>query len=182
MPDFRDPEFLLEHIRHTLAFYDPRCVDPSGGFFHFYKDDGHIHDRRTRHLVSSTRFVFNHATALRRFGPVERLQQYHHAVVAAVCGAPVYLENPLRIPGAQAQQIWAIRPVQGHASPDGDETRDGFGWHRATTPREGGEQVADAHHLDTAGRLAGPSGRATSSMTWEGAAALVATCGRPIAR
>lgn len=67
MPDFRSPEFLLGHIRHTLAFYDGRCVDPSGGFFHFFKDDGTVYDRRTRHLVSSTRFVFNHAMAWRRF-------------------------------------------------------------------------------------------------------------------
>lgn len=68
MPDFRSPEFLLGHIRHTLAFYDGRCLDTSGGFFHFFKDDGTVYDRRTRHLVSSTRFVFNHAMAYRRFG------------------------------------------------------------------------------------------------------------------
>ncbi|MGE4050844.1 MAG: AGE family epimerase/isomerase, partial [Piscinibacter sp.] len=66
--DFRASEFLLGHIRHTLAFYDARCVDPSGGFFHFYKDDGTVYDWRTRHLVSSTRFVFNHAMAWRHFG------------------------------------------------------------------------------------------------------------------
>lgn len=68
MPDFRSPEFLLGHVRHTLAFYDGRCLDPSGGFFHFFKDDGTVYDRRTRHLVSSARFVFNHAMAFRRFG------------------------------------------------------------------------------------------------------------------
>ena len=68
MPEFRDPEFLLAHIRRTMSFYDGRCLDPSGGFFHFYKDDGTVYDRRTRHLVSSTRFVFNHAMAYRRFG------------------------------------------------------------------------------------------------------------------
>jgi mannose/cellobiose epimerase-like protein (N-acyl-D-glucosamine 2-epimerase family) len=68
MPDFRSPEFLLGHIRHTLAFYDGRCLDPTGGFFHFFKDDGTVYDTRTRHLVSSTRFVFNYAMAYRRFG------------------------------------------------------------------------------------------------------------------
>lgn len=67
-PDFRSPEFLLGHIRHTLSFYAGRNLDPSGGFFHFFKDDGTVYDRRTRHLVSSTRFVFNHAMAFRRFG------------------------------------------------------------------------------------------------------------------
>lgn len=68
LPDFRSPDFLLGHIRHTLSFYEGRALDPSGGFFHFFKDDGTVYDRRTRHLVSSTRFVFNHAMAYRRFG------------------------------------------------------------------------------------------------------------------
>src|SRR6478609_7163301 len=68
MPDFRSPEFLLGPIRHTLGFYAGRCIDPTGGFFHFFKDDGSVYDRRTRHLVSSTRFVFNHAMAFRHFG------------------------------------------------------------------------------------------------------------------
>jgi mannose/cellobiose epimerase-like protein (N-acyl-D-glucosamine 2-epimerase family) len=67
-PAFRTPDFLLGHIRHTLSFYDGRCLDPTGGFFHFFKDDGTVYDTRTRHLVSSTRFVFNHAMAYRRFG------------------------------------------------------------------------------------------------------------------
>jgi mannose/cellobiose epimerase-like protein (N-acyl-D-glucosamine 2-epimerase family) len=67
-PDFRSRTFLLQHIRHTRQFYDPRCLDASGGFYHFYKDDGTVYDARTRHLVSSTRFVFNFAMAYRQFG------------------------------------------------------------------------------------------------------------------
>ena len=71
-PDMRQPEALLAHMRHTLAFYAPRARDPSGGCFHFFKDDGTVYDRHTRHLVSSTRFVFNHALAWRWFGgPVD---------------------------------------------------------------------------------------------------------------
>lgn len=68
LPDFRAPDFLRAHIRHTMSFYDPRSIDASGGFFHFFKDDGTVYDRQTRHLVSSTRFVFNNAMAARRFG------------------------------------------------------------------------------------------------------------------
>ena len=64
-PDFRSPGFLREHIAQTLGFYDGRCVDPSGGFFHSFRDDGAVPDRRTRHLVGSTRFVITHAMALR---------------------------------------------------------------------------------------------------------------------
>ena len=72
MPDMREPEALLAHMRHTLAFYAPRVRDESGGCFQFFKDDGTVYDRRSRHLVSSTRFVFNHALAWRWFnGPVD---------------------------------------------------------------------------------------------------------------
>jgi mannose/cellobiose epimerase-like protein (N-acyl-D-glucosamine 2-epimerase family) len=66
-PNFRSAAFLREHILHTMAFYDGRCIDPTGGFFHFFKDDGTVYDTHTRHLVSSTRFVFTHAMAARHF-------------------------------------------------------------------------------------------------------------------
>lgn len=66
-PDFRSAAFLREHIAQTMAFYHPRAIDPAGGFFHYFKDDGTIYDRRHRHLVSSTRFVFNYAMAAIEF-------------------------------------------------------------------------------------------------------------------
>jgi mannose/cellobiose epimerase-like protein (N-acyl-D-glucosamine 2-epimerase family) len=79
-PDFRSPEFLRTHIRHTLAFYAGRNADPSGGFFHFFRDDGEVYDRRTRHLVSSTRFVFNHAMAARHFGSAADRELVRHGL------------------------------------------------------------------------------------------------------
>jgi len=78
MPDFRDPQFLLDHIRHTMAFYHPRAIDPRGGFFHFFRDDGSVYDAHTRHLVSSTRFVFNYAMAYRRFRDSAYLRAAEH--------------------------------------------------------------------------------------------------------
>lgn len=81
MPDFRSRAFLLEHIRHTMAFYHPRAIDPQGGFFHFWRDDGAIYDARTRHLVSSTRFVFNYAMARRQFGSPEYLGAAQHGLL-----------------------------------------------------------------------------------------------------
>src|SRR5690606_41387972 len=51
VPDFRSREFLLGHVRDTMAFYHPRCIDPDGGFFQFFRDDGEVYDRHTRHLV-----------------------------------------------------------------------------------------------------------------------------------
>ena len=80
LPDFRSPEFLRAHIRRTLAFYDGRNLDASGGFFHFFKDDGTVYDRHTRHLVSSTRFVFNHAMAWRHFGHPADLVAVRHGL------------------------------------------------------------------------------------------------------
>ena len=80
MPNFRSPDFLVDHILHTLAFYEPRSLDATGGFFHFYKDDGTVYDRRTRHLVSSTRFVFNNAMAYRRFGNPQHLAAVRHGL------------------------------------------------------------------------------------------------------
>lgn len=66
-PDFHRRQPILDHLRHTLAFYHPRAIDPSGGFYHFFKDDGTVYDAHTRHLVSSTRFVFVWSMAARHF-------------------------------------------------------------------------------------------------------------------
>ncbi len=66
LPDFRSPEFLRAHVRDTLAFYLPRAIDPSGGLFHFLRDDGSVYDAHTRHLVSSTRYVVTFSMAVRR--------------------------------------------------------------------------------------------------------------------
>lgn len=79
-PDFKSADFLRSHIRHTLAFYQGRAVDPSGGFFHFFRDDGSVYDRRTRHLVSSARFVFNHAMAARHFDSAKDRELARHGL------------------------------------------------------------------------------------------------------
>lgn len=60
-PDFRSSDFLLVHMRQTMAFYEPVASDPSGGMYHFFLDDGTVYDPRTRHLVSAARFVVTHA-------------------------------------------------------------------------------------------------------------------------
>lgn len=62
-PDFESAAFLRAHVDSILAFYEPEAFDPAGGFFHHFLDDGSVYDRDTRHLVSSTRFVFNYTNA-----------------------------------------------------------------------------------------------------------------------
>ena len=79
-PEFRSPDFLRAHIDHTLDFYQGRCVDPSGGFFQHFKDDGRVYDARTRHLVSSTRFVFNHAMGARHQGRAGYIDHVRHGL------------------------------------------------------------------------------------------------------
>lgn len=80
LPDFRSRVFLRDHIRQTMAFYHPRCIDPAGGFFHYFRDDGSIYDRSHRHLVSSTRFVVDYAWAAREFGDPEYLAATRHGL------------------------------------------------------------------------------------------------------
>jgi mannose/cellobiose epimerase-like protein (N-acyl-D-glucosamine 2-epimerase family) len=78
--DFRSPDFLRAHVAKTLAFYHPRCIDPQGGFFHYFKDDGAVYDAHHRHLVSSTRFVFNYAMAWREFKQAAYLDAVRHGL------------------------------------------------------------------------------------------------------
>ena len=62
-PDFESPGFLQNHIKSILEFYEPYVFDNQGGFFHHFLDNGIVYNKCTRHLVSSTRFVFNYANA-----------------------------------------------------------------------------------------------------------------------
>lgn len=79
-PDFRNEAFLREHVRGTLAFYHPRAIDPAGGFYQYFRDDGDICDASRRHLVSSARFVFNYAMAYREFGGAAYLRASRHGL------------------------------------------------------------------------------------------------------
>jgi mannose/cellobiose epimerase-like protein (N-acyl-D-glucosamine 2-epimerase family) len=81
LPDFADPAFLRAHIADTMAFYHPRAIDPAGGFFHYFRDDGSVYDASHRHLVSSTRFVFDYAMAAREFADEPRAREYVEAAV-----------------------------------------------------------------------------------------------------
>ena len=78
--DFRNRDFLLQHIRHTLSFYDKRVVDPLGGFFHCFMNNGDVFNPGLRTLVASCRFVFNYAMAFRQFGNEEYKQHVIHGV------------------------------------------------------------------------------------------------------
>lgn len=78
--DFRNRDFLLQHVRHTLSFYDQRALDPSGGFFHCFMNNGDVFNPGLRTLVASCRFVFNYAMAYRQFGLPEYKKNVIHGV------------------------------------------------------------------------------------------------------
>jgi mannose/cellobiose epimerase-like protein (N-acyl-D-glucosamine 2-epimerase family) len=78
--DFHDRNFLLEHIQSILDFYEPNILDPSGGFFQNFKDDGIVFNPGQRHLVSSCRMVFNFCKAYELFGKEVYLQNALHGV------------------------------------------------------------------------------------------------------
>ncbi len=114
--DFRAPSFLRAHVGAILAFYRGAERDPAGGMFHGYRDDGSVYDRRTRHLVSSARFVFNHAMAWRHFG-----DPYHRAALAhAWC----FLEQVHR--DADGRYAWVL-DWDGSAAAVRDRTQRTYG-------------------------------------------------------
>ena len=52
LPDFRSATFLRSHIAWMTSFLHPRCIDPRGGFFHYYGLDGTPFDRDSERHVS----------------------------------------------------------------------------------------------------------------------------------
>jgi len=69
-------QFLLAHCQDILAFYTPRVIDETGGFYHNYLDDGSLFNPGFRQLVSSTRIIINYARA------AKILQQPNYAAIA----------------------------------------------------------------------------------------------------
>ena len=78
--NYRESEFLRGHIKSILDFYHPRIVDESGGFFQNFLDDGTVFDPDSRHLVSSTRMVFNYCKVYQLFGDREYLRRAKHGL------------------------------------------------------------------------------------------------------
>jgi mannose/cellobiose epimerase-like protein (N-acyl-D-glucosamine 2-epimerase family) len=115
-PDFRSPEFLRGHISRTLDFYQPRCVDPSGGFFHHFKDDGRVYDASSRHLVSSTRFIFNHAMGARHAGRKGYVERVRHGLR--------FLDHAHALPGGG--HAWTLK-WDGHRAEITDATLHAYG-------------------------------------------------------
>lgn len=56
-PDFQSIEFLTKHSQKIFNFYDPRCIDPAGGFYQTILNNGEVIVEAPKHLVSSCRLT-----------------------------------------------------------------------------------------------------------------------------
>ena len=79
-PDFRSPAFLRRHAHDIVGFYDSCALDPAGGFFHAFKDDGQICHPAERQLISSAGFVALYARMLRHFATSPQAQSWRSAL------------------------------------------------------------------------------------------------------
>ena len=80
-PIFNDKKFLIDHIESVMKFYHPHCINNNtGGFFQYFRDDGSIYDFDSKHLVSSTRFIFNYSMAAIQFDSKDYLDAALHGI------------------------------------------------------------------------------------------------------
>jgi|TARA_B110000503_G_scaffold37201_2_gene60881 mannose/cellobiose epimerase-like protein (N-acyl-D-glucosamine 2-epimerase family) len=80
MIDYRSSGYLRAHVKDILNFYEPNVIDPNGGFFQNFLDDGQVFDPNMRHLVSSTRMTFNYCKAYQIFGEQRYLDYAKHGI------------------------------------------------------------------------------------------------------
>lgn len=81
MIDCRNKQGLTAHIEDILAFYATNVVDNiNGGFHHNYYDNGEVFDLGKKHLVSSTRMIFNYCKAYQHFKREEDLARVEHGL------------------------------------------------------------------------------------------------------
>ena len=78
--DFRDTDFLKNHMKQIMDFYAPNIIDETGGFFHNFKDNGDVFDPGFKHLVSSGRMVFNYCKAYELFGDEDYKRRAEHGI------------------------------------------------------------------------------------------------------
>ncbi|KAH8057993.1 N-acylglucosamine 2-epimerase [Aureococcus anophagefferens] len=98
-PNIRSVEFLREGMAHSMRFFSPeRCVDPAGGYFHFFAEDGDVYDAPLRNRENgayhwvvkdgapTSSKIFTYALA-------QTLLAYAAAVRVGVASARAYLDE-----------------------------------------------------------------------------------------
>lgn len=80
-PDnFFSAEFLTQHIKDIIAFYEPRVLDDTGGFFQSFYIDGRKFNPGFRQIVSSSRMVINFMLAGKLLGRPELIDIGKHGL------------------------------------------------------------------------------------------------------
>lgn len=81
MIDVKDKNALQAHIKSILDFYAPNVKDSvNGGYHQNYYDDGTLFKSGFKHLVSSTRMIFNYCKAYQHFGDDDYLALANHGL------------------------------------------------------------------------------------------------------
>lgn len=78
--NFMSGEFLISQIRNIMGFYDSRCIDSTGGFYHCYMNNGDVFDTETRTLVASCRFIINYCHMYRLFNEEHDRERILHGL------------------------------------------------------------------------------------------------------
>ncbi len=92
-----------------MAFYHPQAVDRRlGGYFQSFRDDGTIFDPGFRHLVSSTRMVFNYAMAAMHLAGGNPPRPDRNEYLEAARHGLAYLEEAHWQPGLGGY-AWTLR-------------------------------------------------------------------------
>ena len=78
--NFYDNDFLIDHCKQILKFYNGRIIDSSGGYFQNFYDDGTTFDKGFKQLVSSTRIIVNYANAAKVLNKPQYLTVAKHGL------------------------------------------------------------------------------------------------------
>ena len=66
-----------------MRFFNPeKCIDPLGGFYHFYNEAGELFDKNVRKFVTEARFVFTYAVAYKWLGEEKYKQAVEHGIAS----------------------------------------------------------------------------------------------------
>ncbi|WP_370296201.1 AGE family epimerase/isomerase [Rossellomorea marisflavi] len=79
--DFQNQEELKKHVFKTLDFYYPACIDhEKGGYINGFLDDGTITDTTTKHLVATSRYIYNFSIGAILGGGDDYLEAARHGI------------------------------------------------------------------------------------------------------
>jgi mannose/cellobiose epimerase-like protein (N-acyl-D-glucosamine 2-epimerase family) len=78
--DFYNNDFLIDHCKQILKFYNGRIIDSNGGYFQNFYDDGTTFDQGFKQLVSSTRIIVNYANAAKVLNKPQYLNVAKHGL------------------------------------------------------------------------------------------------------